>query len=126
MSEQWFRRVMWLGIAGNIVIGLALLFCPGIMEDLAAEAYGEQSRVWIRWLGLVMINLTLFYIPAAISPLRNRLTVLLSLFARLCGVVFLVASGGSLAWFALYDLALLVPQTLLFRRALRDELMSKP
>ncbi len=70
--------------------------------------------LWPRFAALLLIILSLFYMPAGIDPVRYRLVALLTLVSRLSGVVFFVGfQAPEYRMFGYFDLVFLVPQALL-------------
>ncbi|SEL84096.1 hypothetical protein [Halomonas daqiaonensis] len=120
-----YRRVMQVGIALNVLIGLWLWWWPAsLLEIIRADLAAPLT--WPRYAGLAMLAMGLLYLPAALSPLHNRLVALLSiLFRGLFALFFLFASG--LLWLpALYEAVLAVLQGITFWRGWRADLMAKP
>lgn len=120
-----FRRVMGVGIALNVLLGLWLWCWPGgllgfIGADLAIPA------TWVRYAGLAMVAVGLLYLPAALAPLHNRLVALLSILFRALFALFFLFASGFLWLPALYEGLLAVFQGVTFWRAWRSDLMSKP
>ena len=65
----WFGRVVWLGVLANVALALPTLFLPD--EMLAMMSLPSASPgMWPSFAALLLILLSLFYIPAAISPLK--------------------------------------------------------
>ena len=85
----WFGRVVWLGVLTNFALALPALFLPD--EMLAMMSLPSASpAMWPSFAALLLILLSLFYIPAAISPLRYRPVAWLAVMARLGGRYFLL------------------------------------
>jgi hypothetical protein len=117
-SVVWFRRLMWLGIAGNFVIAIVSLTWPTmVLEFLGLEP--ASPLVWPRFSALLLILLTIFYIPSAIDPLHHRYSAYGALLARFGGVVFFLLVGGRYILFGLYDFVFGFPQAILLLLALR-------
>lgn len=120
-----FRRVMFAGIALNVLIGLWLWWWPAcflgvIGADLAAPL------TWPRYAGLAMLVVGLLYLPAALAPLHNRLVALLSILFRGGFALFFLFASGLLWLPALYETILAVLQGVTFWRGWRADLMAKP
>jgi len=112
-AQIWFKRVMWLGILANIALALPTLFAPDRMIDFVGLPVATPL-LWPRFAALLLILLSLFYMPAGIDPVRYRLVALLTLVSRLAGVVFFVGFQPSeYHMFGYFDLVFLVPQALL-------------
>ena len=88
-AQRWFKRVMWLGIVANIALAVPTLLAPEQMIEFVGLPMATPL-LWPRFAALLLILLSLFYMPAAIDPARYRLVALLTLVSRLAGVVFFV------------------------------------
>jgi hypothetical protein len=120
-----YRRVMQVGIALNVLLGLWLWLWPvSLLGVMGADL--PYPLTWVRYAGLAMIVVGLLYLPAALAPLHNRLVALLSiLFRGLFALFFLFASG--FLWLpALFEAVFAVLQGVTFWRAWRTDLMAKP
>ena len=121
-----FRRTLKVVIAVNILLGLVLLIWPGLIAD-GYDAYAAVDRTWTRGLGLVLILLSLSFVPSAVLPLANRYLGLLAAAAQLViGLFFLIAMVD--LWWLLAAYAFIVSYLLFatFWRGTREHLMSKP
>ena len=125
MSIIWFKRVMWLGIIANLIAAVVAMAWPGCVLALL-HLEPAYPLVWVRHSGLMLLALTLFYIPAALSPLRALFISIFAILARVLGIVFFLCVGGAYLWFAAYDALFAVPQAILLWRAWKADLMSKP
>ncbi|SDK17651.1 hypothetical protein [Billgrantia gudaonensis] len=120
-----FRRVMFAGIALNVLLGLWLWWWP---EDFLALIRADMAAppTWPRYAGLAMLAMGLLYLPAALAPLHNRLVALLSILLRGCFALFFLFASGLLWLPALYEAVLAVLQGVAFWRGWRADLMAKP
>ena len=124
----WFGRIVWLGILANLVIGIPTVLLPG--ETLIA--FGSPPAyplLWPSFSGLLLILLSLFYIPAARQPLGNLLVSWLTVLARLAGVIFFLGFHRDYFLLGLFDLSYFVPEAILLSlavRAQRNELPASP
>jgi hypothetical protein len=115
-----FGRIVWAGIAANLIISCWGLVAP---DSLLTAVHLEKATplVWPRFASLLLILLSLFYVPAALDPARNRVTAVLTVLARAAGVAFFTMQGGTYILFGLYDFAFGLPQAifliLLFRKS---------
>ena len=115
----WFGRVVWLGVLTNVALALPALFLPD--EMLAMMSLPSASPgMWPSFAALLLILLSLFYIPAAISPLRYRPVAWLSVMARLAGVTFFCIFNRDYFMFGLLDLVFFVPESILLTLAIRE------
>ena len=112
-AQMWFKRVMWLGIVANMALAVPTLLAPERMIEFVGLPM-PTPLLWTRFAALLLILLSLFYMPAAIDPVRYRLVALLTLVSRLAGVVFFVGfQAPEYHMFGYFDLVFLVPQALL-------------
>jgi hypothetical protein len=110
---MWFKRVMWLGIVANLGLAIPTLLAPERMIELIGLPM-PTPLLWTRFAALLLIILSLFYMPAGIDPVRYRVVAYLTLVSRLFGVVFFVGFQASeYHMFGYFDLVFLVPQALL-------------
>src|SRR5687767_9547689 len=86
-SERWFKRVLWIGIAANLALAVPTLLAP---EPLIALGRLPPAAplLWPRLAALLLILLSLFYVPAGIDLDRFRPVAWLAVASRLAGVVF--------------------------------------
>ncbi len=128
-TYQAFKRWMTLAIIANLVVGLALLLEPlGFVAVIGIDAM--YPDIWIRYVGLMLIVLTLSYIPIRLMPpvylpLAFYAVALRALFVLFFLYAAVSASGGFL-WFALYDVLFGVLLGTSLWQGYRDELMSRP
>jgi hypothetical protein len=112
-AQMWFKRVMWLGIIANFALAVPTLLAPERMLEFVGLP-AATPLLWPRFAALLLILLSLFYMPAGIDPVRYRLVALLTLVSRLAGVVFFVGfQPAEYHMFGYFDLVFLVPQALL-------------
>jgi len=112
-AQMWFKRVMWLGIIANFALAVPTLLAPERMLEFVGLP-AATPLLWPRFAALLLILLSLFYMPAAIDPVRYRLVAVVTLVSRLAGVVFFVGfQQAEYQMFGYFDLVFLVPQTLL-------------
>jgi hypothetical protein len=117
-AGRWFMRVMWLGIAANLALALATMAAPDQMTAFS-NLPTVTPNLWARFAGLLLVLLSVFYMPAAIDPDRYRATAWLAVGSRLAGVLFFAAEPATYALLGLFDLVFFVPQGLLLWLALR-------
>jgi hypothetical protein len=117
-AATWFRRVMWLGIIGNVVLALPTFLRP--VQVLSAFDLPVPSEImWTRFAALLLILLSVFYVPAAIDPVRYRIIAILAVASRLAGVLFFFLIQTTYWLFGAFDLAFFVPEALLLMRVAR-------
>ena len=118
-AEMWFKRVMWLGIVANMALAVPTLLAPERMIYFVGLPM-PTPLLWTRFAALLLILLSLFYMPAAIDPVRYRLVALLTLVSRLAGVVFFVGfQAREYHMFGYFDLVFFVPEFALLLRIRR-------
>src|SRR5947208_16634380 len=68
---QWFRRLVWLGIIANVVVGIVGVAAPAqVLAFLKLDP--AAPVVWPRSAAFFLILLSCFYIPAAVAPCEHR------------------------------------------------------
>jgi hypothetical protein len=122
----WFGRVVSLGVLANLTFSLPAIFVPELtLRLLSFEP--ALPHIWVRFSGMLLLLLSLFYLPAAWDLHRYRANAYLSVVARVSGAAFfgaaVIISGRSRAYllFCLVDLAFTVGQGTLLILALRRE-----
>ncbi len=118
-AGRWFMRVMWLGIFANLALALPTMAAPGMMTTLS-RLPAVTPDLWARFAGLLLVILSVFYMPAAIDPDRYRATAWMAVGSRLAGVLFFAGEPATYMMLGLFDLAFLVPEGLLLWLALRS------
>jgi hypothetical protein len=116
---KWFGRIVWLGIFANFAMALPTLFMPDQM--LAMYSLPSASpTMWPSFAALLLILLSVFYVPAALKPLYYPLVSWLTVLARLAGVIFFCIFNRDYLMFGLFDLTFLVPEGILLTLAVRE------
>lgn len=116
---KWFGRVIWLGILANFALALPTLFLPDEMLAMMSLPSASPS-MWPSFAALLLILLSLFYIPAA-KPLQYRPVALLSVLARLAGATFFCVFHPDYFLFGVFDFVFFVPESILLVLAIREE-----
>lgn len=115
-AVQWFRRVLWLGIAVNLSLAVPTLIAPLRMAALFDVPIAEPL-LWPRFAALLLILLSVFYMPAAVDPHRYRVVAWMAVFARLAGTIFFVGfQSREYHVFGYLDFAFFLPELLLLAR----------
>jgi len=83
----WFRRIVWLGVIQDWAIGLPAIFAPTWLLELLHQR-PTQDPVWTSFAGLLVVLLSLFYIPGANDPYRYTANAVLATLSRPPGVLF--------------------------------------
>jgi hypothetical protein len=115
-AMRWLRRVIWLGIAVNLGLVVAGLFCPYWLTSVLSLGRPEPA-VWLQALSVVLFSITLIYLPAAFNPWGHRLYLRLAILARFNASVFFIAAGGPFVIFGAVELVLWTSQLFLLWRA---------
>ena len=117
----WFTRVLWIGILANLALAIPTLLVPETM--LALNGYPQTVPImWTRFAALLLILLSLFYMPAGIDPDRYRAIAWLAIVGRLAGVIFFLGTQApEYRMLGLFDLAFCVPEFILLTLAIRQE-----
>ncbi len=114
----WFRRIVLLGVAVNLVLALPTLFVPEKMLALFNLPL-VVPVIWVQFSANLLILLSLFYIPAAIDPFRYQASAWLAVFARIAGVIFFLTQSREYLLFGLLDLTFAIPEGVLLILAYR-------
>jgi len=114
----WFGRLVWLGIVANFGLAIPGLFWPE--QVLAFVGFPPASPpLWPSFACLLLILLSLFYMPGAINPFHYRANAYLAVFSRLVGFGFFLTGPSIYYLLGLYDLAFAIPQGILLLLALK-------
>src|ERR1700712_3088837 len=68
-AAVWFSRVVWIGIIFNLFFIASQLFAPDFVNVGVGLTPGFPT-VWNRAHGMMVLALSILYIPAAVAPLR--------------------------------------------------------
>ena len=98
-----FRRVVILGILVNLFFALPGIFIPNAVLGLV-DIPPVTDPVWPAFASLLLLLLSLFYIPGAIDPFRHTAVAWLSVLSRFAGVWFFFFLWPGLELFAWIDL----------------------
>jgi hypothetical protein len=108
----WFRRVVWAGIAANLLLALvAITATTSVIELLRLPP--AEPLVWPRFASFLLILLSGFYVPAAIDPVHNIYNSVFTVVCRFGGVIFFSVVGGNYIAFGLFDLVFGLPEAVL-------------
>jgi len=116
---QWFRRVMWLGVAANVIVAVFSIAKTDTVLELLKLPLAEPL-VWPRFAAFLLILLSGFYVPAAIDPSRNLFAAIFAVVCRFGGVAFFSIVGGGYIAFGLFDLTFGLPEAILLALAFRS------
>ena len=116
----WFRRIVYLGVLANLTLAVPALFVPDqILGQFRLPATADA--MWPRFAALLLILLSLFYIPAAIDPFRYRMAAWLTVWSRVAGVIFFFFFFPVYFAFGLLDLVFAIPEGILLLLAYQSE-----
>ena len=125
---RWYAPAVWLGVAANVLGFVVPVFlAPGWLLSRLNLPYYPSSNVWLRDAALLLLFLSITYLPAAIDPLRYKVNAVVGAVGRLVFSVFWIwpvlfagAPRGFLVVGALDGVIGLVQGVLLYR-LLREE-----
>lgn len=83
----WFRRAIWLGILQDWLIGIPAIFAPNWVLGLLHQRL-SLDPIWTSFAGLLVVLLSLLYIPGANDPYRYTANAWLATLSRPPGVIF--------------------------------------
>ncbi len=114
-----FRVVLWIGIAVNLLLSAGVIATPAAMLARFSLPPAEPL-MWPRFAALLLVLLSVFYMPAGIDPDRYRANAWMAVFARLVGVVFFyIFQAPVYRMLGTIDLVFFVPEVILLTLAVR-------
>lgn len=124
---KWFGRVVWLGIFVNMFFVIPLCFFPEFLLSLINLRI-PVPIIWVRASGLLLLEISILYIPGAIDPYRYKATAWMSILVTrgggasfFFGAVFLFGQRLGFLSIAIVDLFFAVVQGILLFLALKTE-----
>ena len=119
-TGRWFKRVLWFGIVANLGLAVPTVLAPARM--LAFSGLPDASPLlWTQFSGLLLVLLSIFYMPAGVDLDRYRAVAWLAVGSRLAGGIFFIgfqpAAYHRLGYF---DLVFFVPEVILLTTAIRQ------
>ena len=108
---RWFRWAVIAGILQDWFFALPGIFVPNAVLGLAGADPAVQP-IWPACACLLLMLLSIFYIPGAVDPIRHASLAAFTVAARAGGVVFFffLYPGQFPAFFGYIDLTLTVLQ----------------
>lgn len=88
-STKWFRTIAFIGIALNMVFAVPALAAPELWNAMLGLPV-EPFYPWLGNVGMLLVAVSLFYAPAAISPARWPVYTWLCVASRFIAVLFWV------------------------------------
>jgi len=86
---KWFGRAVWLGIVVNLFFAIPLCFFPETLLSFLNMQIAAPI-IWVRTAGVLVLEISIFYIPGALDPYRYKATAWMSV---------LVTRGGGSSFF---------------------------
>jgi hypothetical protein len=86
-SAQLFSWTVWAGIVVNLLLVVPAVFAPDTVTTFFSLEPATPA-IWLRFSGWLLLLLSLFYVPAALGPLRYLAIARLAVFARFAGAFF--------------------------------------
>ncbi len=119
-AGRWFKRVLWIGIVANFALAVPTLIAPGRM--LALSGFPQASPLlWPQFAGLLLVLLSVFYMPPGIDLDRYRSVAWIAIAARLAGVVFFLGfQPAAYRMLGYFDFVFFVPELILLTAAMRQ------
>lgn len=116
----WFKRVVLTGVVINLLMAMPAIFAPNAVLEWVG---GDPAifPIWPAFAGLLLLLLSLFYIPPALAPFRYRTAACLTVLARWAGVWFFLGLQDDYHLFGYLDLAFALPESVLLVLAYRKE-----
>jgi len=111
---------MWVGIIQDWALGIPAIFAPEkVLKMTKQRPTGDP--VWSSFAALLLLLISLLYIPGAQDPHRYRRTAWLSVMARPPGVLFFLGlRRGTYPLFGIIDALLFLAQGPLLYLAARE------
>ncbi len=86
---KWFRITVWLGFVVNMIFAVPALFAPRSLEGLANWGL-SNTTYWLQNVGILLVIISVMYIPAIQDPFRYLFISYLLIAGRFAaGVLFL-------------------------------------
>jgi len=118
-AGRWFKRVLWIGILANLALSVPTLVAPARMLEISAFP-SATPLMWPQFAGLLLVLLSIFYMPAGLDLDRYRAVAWLAIGARAAGVVFFIGFQAAVYHLLGYfDLVFCVPEAVLLVMATR-------
>lgn len=93
-SLGWFRALIWIGVAINMSFAVPALLWPNFLNaSLGLPA--QAIYPWLNNVGMLLIGVSLFYLPAGLQPQRWFTYSWLCVISRLIAVVFWIWLGNT-------------------------------
>ena len=94
---KWYSRIVWLGIALNMIFVIGTFFFP--IEFVKLLNIPAPPAIWIRTSGMLLCIISIFYIPGAVDPMRYRWTAIIAIVpSRAFGSTFFLTETLVFGW----------------------------
>lgn len=105
---RWFGIVVLVGIAVNLVFALQALFAQQLLVGALTPGRVLLAPIWLAYTGLLLLVVSLFYLPVGLAPARYPVFAWLSVVSRLIAVslwisLFLQPDGSVVLSFLITD-----------------------
>ena len=114
----WFRRIMWVGIFANLALAIPTIAAPSAMIEMTGLPTATPD-LWPRFAALLLVILSVFYMPAGVDIDRYRATAWFAVASRLAGVLFFMFEPRY-RLFMYFDGVFLIPLAILLTMAIRS------
>ncbi|NWB50849.1 hypothetical protein [Pseudomonas gingeri] len=84
---RWFQRFIWIGIVMNMVFALPALFAPALLTSVVGLP-PVLSDPWLENAGMLLVGISLFYMPSGFNAPRFVIHSWLCVLSRLVAVAF--------------------------------------
>jgi hypothetical protein len=126
MPSKWFKRVLWIGILANLALAVPTIFAPAQMLTLSSLP-PATPLLWTQFAGLLLVLLSVFYMPAGLDLDRYRVIAWLAVGSRLAGVIFFVGfQPAEYRVLGYFDLVFFIPEAILLVSATRRSAALAP
>ncbi|MFL6283474.1 MAG: hypothetical protein ACJ74Q_10080 [Pyrinomonadaceae bacterium] len=86
---RWYAPAVWLGVLANILgFVVPVLLAPGWLLGRLHLPYMPYQDVWLRDAALLLLFLSITYLPSATDPLRYKVNAIVGAVGRLIFSLF--------------------------------------
>ncbi len=83
----WYQRTIFVGILVNLIFALPALFAPDFLNSLLDLPF-EPHNPALRNVGMLLVGISLFYVPSGLNALRFPIHSWLCVLTRLIAAIF--------------------------------------
>lgn len=87
---RWFRITVGLGLVVNTIFALPALFAPRALEGLLTVGT-TNTPYWLQNVGILLVIISVMYIPAIVDPFRYLFITYLLVAARFSAAILFLA-----------------------------------